>query len=147
MAVYHLACRLIADPTKPNPPARVAKWQQACALESCERMVWKGDMISCTRDNENGHRKGAEPKSQRPTEAPPLLLATAPDEDPPTHRDPFPMTAPASAPVVAYVPRETLECARRELDRTRRALDEARAELQDARNVIAAMRAVLAGAK
>jgi len=145
MAVYHLECRLKADPTKSNPPARVAKWQQACALPSCERMIWKGDTISCTRDNENGHRKGTEPKSQRPTEAPPLLLVTSPDEDPPTHRDPFPITPPPS--VAGYVTRESLECARRELDRTRRALDEARAELQDARNVIAAMRAVLAGAK
>lgn len=58
MAVYHLECRIAAD-GKPNPPARVAKYHGNCALPSCSRPIVKGEPISCTRDNENGQRKGA----------------------------------------------------------------------------------------
>ena len=86
MAVYHLACRLVAEPTRTNPPARVAKWQQACALPSCDRMIWKGDTISCTRDNENGHRKGA----CETTPAPVAIISTQECEEdaPATERVP-----------------------------------------------------------
>lgn len=138
MAVYHLDCRIKADPTKTNPPARVAKWQQACALASCDRMIWKGDMISCTRDNENGHRKGT---------VAPATIPAPPEEAPPaTHRDPFPMIPPSSLERTMNEANAFAQC-QRELEVTRRALDAARSELADSRNVIAAMRAVLAGAR
>lgn len=58
MAVYHLECRIAAD-GKQNPPVRVAKYVSVCAHPACTRNIQKGEMISCTRDNENGQRKVA----------------------------------------------------------------------------------------
>ncbi len=157
MAVYHLACRLIAEPTKTNPPARIAKWQQACALHSCREMIWQGDTISCTRDNENGQRKGAAPKARDE------LIATPPkpirqvlgqlhdlldardakvEQAPTTQRDPFPMT-PNEA---EWVPRASLECARRLLRDEERAHDATKAKLEDAIHVLETVASVARGA-
>lgn len=138
MAVYHLACRLVAEPNRPNPPARVAKWQQACALPTCCNMIWKGDMISCTRDNENGQRKG--PRSTVPAPA-------AEEPEPPTHRDPFPILAAVAPDESQWVPRESLDCARRLLRDEERAHEATRAALQDARNVLSAIISAAEGFK
>lgn len=101
-------------------------------------MIWKGDTISCTRDNENGQRKG--PRDTTPTPPPEHCEA-----EPSTTRDPFPVvrTDLFALPIEAsdvYVPRETFEEARRAIERLERQLAEARAEVSDARNVIVVMR-------
>lgn len=124
MAVYHLECRIAADPSTPNPPARVAKWSQACALPSCQAMIWKGDMISCTRDNVNGQRKGAR-EEPAPT----------------TQREPHAPKACAELPSEAdWVPRQSLDCARR-------LLEQERAKVNDLQNVLRAIELAIVGAK
>jgi MoxR-like ATPase len=71
MAVYHLACRIAFD-GRQNPPARMAKYHGNCALPTCGKPIVKGDMISCTRDNENGKRKepGTKPATVDHRESP-----------------------------------------------------------------------------
>lgn len=122
MAVYHLACRLVAEPQRTNPPARIAKWQQACALPSCMNMIWKGDTISCTRDNEHGHRKGA-------AETIPAPADTYKDVEPATSRDPFPILAAVAPDPRQWVAAEQYNAACRELDMMR-------ATIVDLRNVL-----------